>query len=279
MSNKILVPTDLSVNSKSGLRFAIQLTEQGKNTLVFYHCLPLMKPTRWSENTYEAYVKREEAAAGASLDKFVRGVYRSMGKTPPPKFQCVVQQGTDVQRAITTYASSIGASAICMATRGAGRLKKIIGTNASGIIHTSSIPVFVIPKNYRNSPVTHILYASDLNALGAELKEVKRYASRLKAKLSVYHYDYLADLEEAREKFEKMARRYKKPGVDFQFRKYNIDRSLGQHLNADIRKSKATLAVLFTDQKRGWFDRLFLSSRAADAVFETKIPLLILRKK
>ncbi|MEX1240893.1 MAG: universal stress protein [Cyclobacteriaceae bacterium] len=278
MNNTILIPTDLSVNSKAGIRFAVQLARQGKNPLVFYHCLPLMKPTSWSEATYTAYVKKEEEGARKSLDKFVRGVYQSAGRRSG-KFACVVKHSTNVQQAIIDYASEIKATAICMSTRGAGRLKKIMGTHASGIIHASPIPVFVIPKNYRATPITHILYASDLNAIGAELKEVKKFSGKLKAKVTVYHYDYLADVEEAKKKLEKMAGRYKQPDIDFKFQKFNIDKSLGQHLNADMRKSKASLAVLFTNQKRGWFDRLFLSSRAADTVFDSKVPLLIFQKK
>lgn len=278
MNNIILVPTDLSVNSKAGVRFAIQLRSQSRSSLLFYYCLPLMKPTRWSEATYETYVKNEEEGARKSLEKFVRGVYQSSG-AKATGIRCVVQHRTDVQRAIIDYAAEINASAICMGTRGAGRLKKILGTNASAIIHAASMPVFVIPKNYRRSPISHILYASDLNAIGAELKEVKKFAAKLKAKITVYHYDYLAEIEEAKRKFDKMASRYKRPGIDFRFQKFNIEKSLGQHINADIAKSRASIAALFTDQKRGWFDRLFLSSRAAEAVFDSKIPLLILQKK
>lgn len=278
MNSTILVPTDLSVNSKAGIRFALQLARQAKRSLIFYHCLPLMKPTRWSEATYEAYVKKEEGSARQLLEKFVRGVSQSTGRRSV-KSEYVVEHSTDVQEAIIGYATKLKASAICMSTRGAGRLRKIMGTHASGIIHASPIPVFVIPKNYRASPIRHILYASDLNAIGAELKEVRKFSGELKANVTVYHYDYLADAEEEKKRLEKMAVRYRRPGVDFKFRKFNIDKSLGRHLNADMRRSKASLAVLFTDQKRGWFDKLFLSSRAADAVFDSKIPLLVLQKK
>lgn len=277
MNNTILVPTDLSVNSKAGIRFALQLAQQSKSSLVFYHCLQLMKPTRWSEATYNAYVKKEEEGARKLLDKLVRSALQSPGRRG--KFECVVQHSTDVRQAIINYALQIKATAICMSTRGAGRLKKIMGTHASGIVRASPIPVFVIPMNYRATPISHILYASDLNAIGAELKEVKKFSGKLKAKVTVYHYDYLADVEQAKKKLEKMADRYRRPDIDFKFQKFNTDKSLGQHLNADMRRSKASLAVLFTDQKRGWFDKLFLSSRAADAVFDSKVPLLILQKK
>ena len=274
----MLVPTDLSANSRAGIRFALQLARQARGSIVFYHCLPLMKPTSWSEATYSAYVKQQVEGAHAALEKFVLDIDAS-ARHRKGKFEYLVTHDTNVVRAIIDSASSIKASAICMSTRGAGRLKKIIGTHASAIVQASPIPVFVVPKNYRSKPVTHILYASDLKSVGAELKEVKKFFGKVKAKVTVYHYDYLADLEEARNELEKMAGRYKTPGVHFKFQKFNIDKSLGLHVNDDARRSKASLTVLFTDQQRGWFDKLFLSSRAADAVFDSKVPLLIFHKK
>jgi nucleotide-binding universal stress UspA family protein len=275
MANTILVPTDFSVNSKGGIRFALQLASQTKTSLVFYHCTPYMKPTRWSDATYDAYVKEENETARQKLVKFIKTISPGIKKS---ETAFVVQQSPDVQQAIVDYAREMKASAICMSSRGAGRLRKIIGTHASGIINASAIPVFVIPKNYRRNPVTHILYASDLNQIGQELKQVRDFAKRLNAKVSVYHYDYLADVDEAKKKLEQVAKRYKRPDIKFIFQKFNIDQSLGQHLLKDVRRSKAALAVLFTNQKRGWFDKLFLSSKSVEVAFESKVPLMVLPK-
>lgn len=278
MNNTILVPTDLSVNSKAGIRFAIQLAKQSKSALVFYYCVPLMKPTRWSEVTYNAYIERELDAAGKMLDSFINGIYKSAGARKT-RTTNIVRHSTDVQKAILDYALEIKAKAICMSTRGAGRLRKIMGTHTSGIIQNSPVPVFVVPKNYRTTPVNHILYSSDLNQLAAELKQVQHFSKPLKAKITICHYDYLADVDESRAKLEKVARRFKRPGVNFIFQKFNIDKSLGQHLVSDMKKSKASIAALFTDQKRGWFDKLFLSSRAESVAFDSKIPMLVFPKK
>lgn len=277
MANTLLVPTDFSVNSKAGIRFALQLEKQAKYTLVFYHCIPYMKPTRWSDARYDAYVKEEKEEAAKSLARFIKDIYQTAG-IKKSGIKCVIQQSPDTKTAILDYALEIRAVAICMSTRGAGRLKKIIGTHASGIINSSSFPVFIIPKNYRRAPVTHILYSSDMNRIGPELKQVRNLASQLKARISVFHYDYLAEVDETQKTLQKVAGRHQYPGVSFKFRKYNIDRSLAEHLTSDIRTSKASLAVLFTNQKRGWFDKLFLSSKSIDVAFDTKIPLLIIPK-
>ena len=275
--NAILVPTDLSPNSRAGMRFAIGLAVQTKRPLVFYHCLQYLRPTRWSEAQYESYRDAETAKATLVLRKFVADVYRS-AKAVKPSSECFVEQQPDPSKAIIDYALSIRASVICMSTRGAGRLRKLVGTHASRLIQESPVPVFVIPETYRRSPLKHILYASDLNAIGPELEHVREIATALRAKVSVVHYDFLADVDEVRKKLDALAKKYKAPGVAFRFRKYDVGKSLGQHLIKDMNAYKPSLVVLFTDQKRGWFDRLFLASKSVGMAHESRIPLLIIPK-
>lgn len=277
MDNKILIPTDFSVNSKAGIRFAIQLASQNKSSLVFYHCTELLKPASWSKEKYQSYVSKELESTQDTLFKFVSKVYHKIGITKP-KFECTVQHGANVQWSIINYATEIKATAICMSTRGAGRFKKLIGTNASGILTTSLIPVFVIPKTYRRAPVRNILYASDLNNLRVELKQVRHFAMPLKAKISVYHYDYLLEVGEIKKKLGKVSAKFKSPDVLFNFKKLNMEQPFVQHLMKDVRRSKTSLTVLFTNQKRSWFDKLFLSSQSADVAFDSKVPLLVFSK-
>lgn len=277
MNNKILVPTDFSMNSKAGIRFAIQLASQNKSFLIFYHCAQFLKPTRWSEEKYNAYLNSELESTHNQLFKFINDIYAKIG-IAKRKFECIVQQGSDARQLIINYAIEIKASSICMSTRGAGRFKKVIGTNASDILTKSPIPVFVIPKTYRRAPISNILYSSDLDNLRSELKQVKTFAKLLKAKVNLYHYDYLLDIAETKNKLAKVAKRFKSPGVKFNFQKLNLEHPLAQHLMKDMRKSKASLVVLFTNQNRGWFDKIFLSSKSAEVAFDSKLPLLVFRK-
>lgn len=278
MIRKILVPTDLSASSKAAIRFAIQLEKQSGSRLVFYHCIPGLRPTSWSAARYAAYLDDQSATAEKTLHKMVKDAYRSAG-IKVEKITYVIKSANDVQRAIIREAKIQRVDAIAMSSRGAGRLRRIVGTNTSAIIQKSPVPVFVVPKDYKRKPVKRILYSSDLNRLGPELKKVRKVADKLKARIVVYHYDYLADVKEARKKFEKSVKRYRIPGVTFNLQKHYIERSLAKHLTRDIEASKASLAVLFSQQKRGWFDRLFLGSKSIDVAFDTTIPLLIFPKE
>lgn len=278
MAQKILVTTDLSGNSKAGIKFAIQLASQNGSTLVFYNMIELLKPTRWSESQYNDYVNKELASAQAKLMKFVDNEYKQAG-VKHGKIQCVVEQGNNIVRSVIDYAQRIKANFICMSTRGAGVIKKFLGTNSSDILTHSPVPVFVIPKTYRKSRISQVMYSSDFDNLGPELKRVQAFAAPLKAKISVYHYDYLIDLKETRQKLKKVSDRFKGPGVKFNFQKLNIDKSLSTHLQSDIRKLKPSVVALFTKQNRDWYERVFLSSKSADLSFDTKTPLLVFRKK
>jgi hypothetical protein len=63
------------------------------------------------------------------------------------------------------------------------------------------------------------------------------------------------------------------------FKKLNIEYTLQVHLKKAIREFKPSVIAFFTRQKRDWFERLFLSSRAAGVSFDTKKQLLIFRQK
>lgn len=277
MPSKILVPTDFSVNSKAGIRFAIQLASQNKSSLVFYHCMELLKPMRWTKGQFDLYVKKQLEDTRLQLIQFVEKVY-DHSAVEKNKYECVVEEGSDPKKSVIDYAVSIGASAICMGTRGAGKIRKFIGTNSSGILSTSPVPVLVIPNGYRRSPITNILYASDLDDTQSELKRVAEFATPLKANVVVYHYTEKMEDPETRRKLVAVQQRHQKDGVSFIFQAMGNGQVFSQYLDADIRKSKASVAVLFTNQKRGWVDKIFEPSKAAEVSFNSKVPLMIFAK-
>jgi nucleotide-binding universal stress UspA family protein len=276
--NKIMVTTDFSVNSKAGIRFALQLAKQTKSKLIFFHSQELPKPTRWSLEKYNSYVAVELKKTHARLRQFIDTISHQTG-LKASEAQFVVAEGYEVDHAVIDFAKHIKANYICMSTRGAGALKKLIGTTASAILTTSPIPVIVVPKTYRVSPISHILYSSDFNNLKGEINRVVGFAKPLKAKVSVYHYDFLLPLKEVKIKLEKMAARHASKSVTFQFRKLRVENSLSNHLQKDIKKSRPNLVVLFTKQNRGWYERIFLSSKSAALSFNSKTPLLVFKKR
>lgn len=277
MANKIIVPTDFSANSKAGIRFAIQLASQNKSTLVFYHCIGILRPARWTDSQYTKFVSGELKRIKEELIEFVDKCYDTAAVVRG-KYECVVEEGRDPKKSVVDYAVSVKASAICMATRGAGKIKKLIGTNSSGILSTSPVPVFVIPNGYRKAPITNIVYASDLADVKSELKRVNEFATTLNGNVYLYHYTEKLEEPGTRKKLLGIQNEYSGTGVSFVFDKLD-DQSFAENFEEDLRKAKASVGVLFTNQKRNWFDKMFQGSNSSEVSFSSKVPILVFAKE
>lgn len=271
---KIIVTTDLSKNSTSGLKFAIQLAAQYSIKLIFFQAIELLIPTRWNDVKAKVHMDEEIASETDKLRKFVTQAYKECRRRPG-KFDCVVRYGAPVSQAVLDYAKEVNADYICISTRGAGQLKKLIGTHTSTLIKRSPIPVFAIPKNYKPSPIKEILYASDFTALKNELRTIKNFAKNVDSSISVLHYDYFIDPAATREAFERITNRRGLSDVQFHLEKFIPDETLGEHLRKAARKFKVDVVALFSDHKRPWLDRLFLGNKSAEASFNNVVPLLV----
>jgi nucleotide-binding universal stress UspA family protein len=275
---KILVTTDFSANSNAGIRFAIQLASQAGYDLTFYHAIEIMKPTSWNDSKYKKFAAAKISENKEKLKNHVAAIF-SEHRMVMGNYKYVAEIGTEVDDMVIRHAKKIKAACICMSTRGAGRVKKLFGTNASTLVTTSPMPVIVVPKTYKVKPISRIFYAADFSSLSRELKLVQQFAAPLKVPVSVYHYDYLLHVPENRKKLEKKARAHIAPNLSFHFKRQEIEHSLSHHLKKDLKKEQASLVVLFTKQNRGWFDRLFAKMETANMAFNTTVPMLTFRKK
>ncbi|WP_298154146.1 universal stress protein [Flavobacterium sp.] len=274
---KILVATDFSGNSKAGIRFAIQLASQAPFELVFFNVNEVSSINAWTDLNYSDFKSAENAQLKEKLRKFVAGVYRTARKQGG-KLECVIDNSADTDSAMIAYAQKINADFICIGTRGGGTVRKLLGSNASKLITTSPIPLFVVPQTYHSKWLDSILYASDMENIAPELKVVSQFSLPLAADIKVFHYDYFLEDNGVMGKLDAAAAAHRSPSVSFHFRKLVPEYPLLSLLERDIRLSKPSLVVMFTKQDRSWFERLFLSSKTAELGFGTKIPLLVFRK-
>jgi nucleotide-binding universal stress UspA family protein len=274
---KILVTTDFSSNSKAGIRFAIQLASQAPCELIFYNVRASSAVDAWTQLDYNNTKNSENVLLKDKLNKFIVNIYKQAGKHPN-KIDCVIENKPYIDSSIIAYAQKCSADYICMSTRGGGLVNKFMGTNASSLITTSPVPLIVVPHSYRIKPLKSILYASDMEKIGTELKFVEKFASAFNADIAVYHYDYLVEDNEVKSKFKKIADKYSSDRITFHFKKLYVELTLLSQLQKDIQKSKPSIITMFTKQDRNWFERLFLSSKTAELGFDTKTPMLVFRK-
>jgi nucleotide-binding universal stress UspA family protein len=275
--HKILVTTDFSSNSKAGLRFAIQLASQNKFELTFFHSCYSMKPTSWSDAKSNAFQKEEEIKLLKKLNQFVDAVYKSMNLRVK-NMQCIISSSFYTDSNIREYAEQNKFSFICISTRGAGKIKKFLGTNTSNLINHSHVPVIAIPRTYHPSKIKSILYASDLVNLEKELRQVIEFAGPLKAKVEMLHFNTALEITPDSKSLETKLKKISKYDIKLHFEKLNPIETLISKLESTIKKTKPSMLIMFTQQNRSFFEKIFLSSESAEYSFKTKIPLLVFNK-
>lgn len=279
MKNKatILVTTDLSTHSRAGIRFALQLATQTDSKLVFFHALEAATPTSFAKEEAISFVDNQLKRGQELLEAFLKEVSATV-TLPVKPYECVVDLGIDVDNLIVEHAKKIKADFICMSTRGAGTLQKLIGTNASVLINTSPIPVIVVPEHYHIKPLVKVGYASDFKNMDYEMPLIMGFAAALNAKLEVYHFSYNLHETNTTAFFEGIKAKYASKDVFFQEPEISLDYSLVDNLQHIIKKQEPSILVMFTEQKANWFERFFFESKSANMAFDTTVPLLTIRK-
>ena len=275
---KILVPTDFSVNSRAGVRFAIHWATRQKTELVFVHVLTVLRITSWTDTYFAKYAAQEEKLCRIKFEKFIADIYRQMN-VKPGKHSCIIFQGISADITILDYCrKNPGIDYICISTRGAGKFKKIFGTNTGNLITKSPIPVLAVPKNYKVTVIKSILYAADLRNYAEEIKKVVAFAQPLKTKIEVVHFTWPDEISLDEKTIETAFKKEFKYGLKLHFEKNDGVHSLIENLQKQIRIRKPSVVVMFTNQKRTFFQKLFLSSKSEELSFEAKVPLLVFNK-
>jgi nucleotide-binding universal stress UspA family protein len=274
---KIIVTTDLSKSSKSGLKFAIQLASQYNVKLIFFHAIETLIPTRWNNVKAKIHMDEGIEIETNNLRKFVTQTYKECRRRPG-KFDCVVRYGAPVSQAILEYAEEVGAGYICMEHTVRENSDDWLVFIPSAVIKKSTIPVFAIPKNYKAAVIKEILYASDFTALTSELRAVKDFARKVDSEISVLHYNYFIDPKAARNAFDRITQHRGLSGIKFHLEKFNWEEPMNLHIRKAVKKFKADVVAMFTNNKRSWLQRLVQGSNSVNASFDSLSPILVYPK-
>lgn len=267
----LLVTTDFSANSKTAIRFALQIAKITPCKIVLYHLLDIPITIIWSkyEDTLKKYANDLKKIAQTLANK---------EEIKDVSFEYIVETGDDVNRSVTAYAQKIKADYICISTHGAGTFTKIIGTNTSNLVNTSLIPIIAVPQLYRTKPIKKIGYASDLENIDNELIRVKELAQLLKATLDVYHLNHKWNQAQDKERISRIANKHQSDSTRFVMATLNEEHTLVENIQRLAKKEKASLLIMFSQNKDNWFQRFFLESRTADMTYSIQIPLIALPK-
>jgi nucleotide-binding universal stress UspA family protein len=273
----ILVASDFSNNSKVAIRFAIQLERQGKFSPTFLHVTEILKPIKWSDKFFKDFELKEMENLAGKLRTFVAAVYKKAG-IKIEDFNVLVKNSTSVKKSIILNAEKGKFSYICISSKGAGNPFGIFGSTSSALITGSTIPVIAVPVKYKAEKISSICYASDLVNLDKELQQVLKFTAPLESNVELLHFKIPADLVNEQQQIDELQKRLANENINTRLEDLNIENSLVENLNKVIKKSRPSMLIMFTEQKRTFFERLFLSSKSSEFAQTSKIPLLIFSK-
>ena len=274
---KILVTTDFSENSKAGLYFAIQLASQNDYELTFFNTYHILTPTAWNEVRVGGYEKDEAEKIEEKLNAFVEETYKGINETAAP-YKCVIKSSVFADSCIREYAAENNFDFICISTRGAGAVKRLLGTNTANLINNSEVPVIAIPHNYEKRAITSILYVSDLLNYENEILKVIAFAEPLKATVELLHLTSAPDKKADLALTDSAIKAITNYNVNFQTTPRNPNDSLVSDIEVAVKSIQPSVMVMFTEQNRNWFEKIFLSSKSAEYSFDAKVPLLVFHK-
>ena len=275
---KLLVTTDFSANSKGAIRFAQTLSRQTENIeVIFYHAIHIMKPTVWSDAFFKAYKNDEIERLTADLKKFIHAtISRYKGKFSNVKF--VVENCISSEKAILEYAEKSKIDFICIATRGAGMLRKVVGTHTSYIVNNSKVPVMVIPSHYRAKALKRATYLSDFENLKSEVTKITKLLIPIVLHIEVLHYSSIVLDKKKFEKNKELFKTKEFENIKLDIQKNNLELSIVERITKYVQKSKPELLIMFTKREKGFFESIFLPSKSAELTYTTKVPVLIYSK-
>ena len=274
---KILITTDFSANSKAGIRFAIQLSQQRKCELTFFHSYHVVKPSNWDENKFTSYQNSEAVSIKNKLETFVNTIYKQLDIVPL-NVHYAVSSSFITDSNIMKYAADHKFEFICISRRGSGKANKIFGTNTSNLILHSNIPVIAVPNTYRISKIKSVLYASDFANIEREMGIVVDFAKPLGAEIELLHLNYPSDISNNVKVLEEVILKFPKADIKYHLENINRVHNLVANIQAVIKKANPSVLVMFTNQNLNFFEKIFLSSSTVAYSFNASVPLIVFNK-
>jgi nucleotide-binding universal stress UspA family protein len=270
---KIIVTTDFSDNSIAGLRMAATLARLLHAELHFLHVCYFPGEPGEKPESHNERVKKEMELLQQRLQSFVKPFLKYFD--PKDIIRYHVVESFIVERAILNLQKKTEADLICISTRGAGKLRKLLGTTAGNLITRSSAPVMVVPFNYKMRPLKTVVYFCDLENPAREIKILSEYTDKLHLKTELIHFSSKAGMQKAEEKLRKFAKLSDLKTFVFPIGGSTVSKRMLEYTE----KNNPSLVALFARERQGFLQRIFNLSHSEEMAFHTKIPLLVFHKK
>jgi nucleotide-binding universal stress UspA family protein len=267
--NRILVPTDFSLNAEKALEYALHLGAHFSSEIILLHSweLPHQKSAMFI-STQDLIKEKAEHDLKELKDKIAI-------RFPDLKISSMTMMG-DAAGAIKTAAKNKGADYIVMGTKGASGLKKIfMGSITTDVLEDAPCPVMAIPEKAEFRNIKNIGYATDLGSykLQDAIKTVP-LAKIFNAKIAIIHISVNNEQNEQIQ-FEEFIKRFKNITEYENIEPYfSSGNDVVKKLQLFIDEKNIDILSL-TRRKRDFYEELFHTSVSKEIAYSSTIPLII----
>jgi nucleotide-binding universal stress UspA family protein len=269
---RILVPTDYSSNSRAGIRFAVQLALQNKNvSITFFHHTQMLRNKKLTAMFEQMMDEKLE-----KLKKFISKTLAD-SKLKANRYDFAVSTGSNTADSIINYAEQGSYDLVSISTRGESVMKKMLGSNTAALLKVAKIPVIAVPSTYRTKPIAEIMYVTDFKAVDTEIDLLYKLTKLTKANLLVWHATSVSkpiDMETV-ETIMKPHKKTLKPKIILATS--NLMVPLEEQVNKAIQKAKPQLVVMFSRERKGFWERLLLPSKSEALASDPKVPMIVMK--
>lgn len=274
---KILVATDLSVNSISAIHFAYDLSQLKGATLVVAHVYNISKPKSWRTSRFEKYHENRRIFLLRKMNEILDRALKSANK-PFINMEIDLIMHSNTTNALIKCAAQHKCKYMCISSHGDAKNKLPISLPAIKLITKISLPIFYIPKSYKRKSIESICYASDMTNYQKEISKFNELIEFLNAKLTLLHIiePYINPIKSTLLE----TRLLKRLGISIKvkYAKRNSTNSLLEDIDSALKKIKPSVVIFFLSRATNYQHFLFSSEDATSLSFLRKTPLLILKR-
>jgi nucleotide-binding universal stress UspA family protein len=269
----ILVPTDFSDNAKNALSYAAQLAKKLNAQLILLHAY--MLPTPVSEVPYvminaEEMQRENERIANEAVDKIIdqHGI----------KASSIVRLGFPSDE-IDAVLEDQPVDLVVMGMKGKGALEKMMGSTTTSTIKKIKKPILVVPEHANYTDIKQVTYATDFSYnVGFHIyNPLLELLKTFDAKLHIVHVQKKAEAQTANETtgISQLDPAFKAVPHEFHI---VTDSGVKHGIESYLQENRADLLVMVTHE-HSFLERIFGKSHTKAMVYDTHVPLLVLRDK
>jgi len=266
----ILIPTDLSDNTKDTLKYAVKFSLKKVNTKLFFY--------------YSSEEKKAENTI--YLKDYIQTVISEIDIEPTQiDIEYISDKGHFSNEQIKKIIKKHSIDLVIICSSHDGFYTTFFGSLFSEMINGARCPILSIPHNYNGFKLDKIGFASELFDLKRRIKLIIPFAKLFNASVEIVHvYPVLPQIVAVEKiKKEKELERIKKENdydkISFFFIKTTFDNEAVKGILKYINSNNPDLLML-SHKPRGLFDKLALDSGATESVEKkSSVPILVFNKK